>query len=254
MTSSELVAVREFTDDGLEYARAYLASIRDGGWRPVPAELLFDDEYATPVTPSVSVEARPFKDRRELGQCLADRLVPLGADAVGSNWHLWSWLGMFYVESLTGGVTGRSSKTLFAEIAHIIDPSHHDSRDRSHHRLKMAYDLWTQWGEDAWYLLDQAANSMPQFTLRIVQSPEIIRSKSLVPLALELYVDKVSGELRPGSTGMSQSTAPPGSLPRLIAVLNQLSLTYDVYGMTLEQLVPLLPPEFDSFRPALPVS
>ena len=253
MTSSESVAVREFTPEGLEYAQRYLASIREVVWRSVPSELLFDEEYATPVTPSVSVEERSFRDRRELGQYLADRLAPLGADAVGSNWHLWSWLGMFYLESIGGGASGRSSKTLFADIAHIIDPTR-DSRDRSHHRLKMAYDLWTRWGEKAWYLLNQPANSLPQFTLRIVQSPEIMRSEDLVPLALALYVDTATGELRSSATGMSQSQAPPGSLPRLIAVLNQLSMTYDVYGMTMEQLLPLLPAEFDGFRSHAPVA
>ncbi len=247
MSSSEPVAVREFTQEGLEYARGYLESIRDMVWRPVPDELLFGDEYATPVIPSAQVETRSFGNRRELGQYLAEQLEPLGAGNVSSNWHLLSWIGMFYLESLTSGVTGQSPKRLFADIAHIIDPSR-DSRDRSHHRLKMAYDLWTRWGDKAWYFLEQPANSMPQFTLRIVQSPEIMRSEDLVPLVLTLYVDKGVGELRPGSTGMNQSDAPPGSLPRLIAVLNQLSMTYDVYGMTMQQLLPLLPPEFDDFR------
>ena len=247
MTSSAPVAVRQFTPEGLEYAQKYLTSIREVVWRSVPDELLFDEEYATPVAPSVSLEERPFRDRRELGHYLADHLAPLAADAVESNWHLWSWLGMFYLESIIGRASVRSPKTLFAEIAHIIDPSR-DSRDRSHHRLKMAYDLWTRWGEKAGYLLNQPANSFPQFTLRIVQSPEIMRSEDLVPLALALYVDSATGQLRSSATGMSQSEAPPGSLPRLIAVLNQLSMTYDVYGMTKEQLLPLLPAEFDDFR------
>ena len=56
--------------------------------------------------------------------------------------------------------------------------------------------------------------------------------------------------LRRGALGSSRATAPQGSLTRLIDVLSQLSMTYDVYGMTEEQLLPLLPPEFDPFRPA----
>lgn len=247
MSYSEPVAVREFTSEGLQYARGYLESIRDVVWKAVPDELLFGDEYATLVTPSAQVETRSFENRRELGQYLAEQLEPLGAGNVSSNWRLLSWLGIFYLESITGGAKGQAPKRLFSDIAHIIDPSR-DSRDRSHHRLKMAYDLWTRWSDKAWYFLEQPANSMPQFTLRIVQSPEIMRSEDLVPLTLALYVDKGTGELRPGSTGMNRSDAPPGSLPRLIAVLNQLSMTYDVYGMTMQQLLPLLPPEFDDFR------
>ena len=56
--------------------------------------------------------------------------------------------------------------------------------------------------------------------------------------------------MKPDSTrGESRSTAPPGSLYRLLDVLDQLSMTYDVYGMAAERILPLLPPEFDRFKP-----
>ena len=74
-----------------------------------------------------------------------------------------------------------------------------------------------------------------------------MRAKSILPLILNLYVDRVTAKLRPGSTGMSRATAPPGSLPRLIAVLSQLAMTYDIYGMDGLQLLGVLPAEFDAF-------
>lgn len=242
----EQVAVRELTPVGMRRARDYLKSIRDNGWHQMPREILTGSDCAIGLEPKVYVADRSFMNRREVGRYLESQLESLGTSRIAGNTALWSWLGMFYLESMTKDNTRRQRD--FAEIAYLIDPQTHDSRDRSHHRLMMAYDIWTRWGEDAWFLLDEAASSMGQFTLRVVQSPEIFRSRSIVPLALNLYVDRATGKLRPGSRGMNASTAPPGSLPRLIAVLNQLSMTYDVYGMTMEQLLPLLPQEFDSFH------
>ena len=248
MSSSNPIPVREFTSLGMQLARDYLRELREGGWRAPDDALLFDDESAVRVSPDVTVENRSFKNRRELGQYLDNRLAPLGRERVSEGDSLLSWLGIFYLESLMGGQS--ASRRAFTEIVHLIDPVEHHPQDKSHHRIKMAYDLWTTWGEGAWFLLDEPARSMPQFTLRVVQSPVIMRAKSLVPLMLDLYVDKATASLRPGSTGMSLAKAPPGSLPRLIAVLGQLSMTYDIYGMDSDQLLEVLPAEFDAFRTA----
>ena len=242
---SEQAAVHRFKPDGIQSARQYLQSIRTSGWRPLPVGLLTDPEFAEPMTPTVHVEARPFANRREAGQYLAAQLAPLGSERVAGNGPLWSWLGIFYLESMRQDRTLRQDE--YAELAYLVDPQK-DSRDRSHHRLMMAYDIWIQCREAAWLLLDEQASSMSQFALRIVQSPEIFRSKGIVTLAHELYADRATGRVRHGTLGTSQASAPPGSLPRLIAVLNQLSMTYDVYGMTAEQLAPLLPQEFNAFR------
>ena len=251
-TLSEQVAVCQFKPDGIQLAQRYLQSIRNSGWMPLPAGLLTDPDYVVPMTPAVYVEARPFANRREAGQYLEEQLASLGSEEVAGNADLWSWLGIFYLESMNQDRTSRQGE--YPELAYLIDPQSHDSRDRSHHRLMMAYDIWTQWGERAWYLLEEPASSMGQFALRVVQSPEIFRSEGIVTLAHELYADKATGRLRPRTLGTSQATAPPGSLPRLIAVLNQLSMTYDVYGMTPEQLAPLLPQEFDAFRSSASVA
>ena len=244
---SEPVEVCEFTPEGMRIAQNYLRGIRAGGWTPLPSGLLTEHTYSQPVEPEVCVEDRTFANRREAGRYLAEQLEPLGPD-VTERPYLWSWLGMFYLERMAQDPTRRTSE--YPETAYLIDPKSHDPRHRSHHRLLMAYEVWTQWGEAAWLLLDEPANAMGQFTALIVRSPEIFRSKGVVRLMHTLYTDKSTGRLRRGIIGKTAATVPPGTPMRLIDVLNQLSMTYDVYGMTEDQLLPLLPPEFDPFRPA----
>ena len=237
----------------MELARHHLQAIRQVGWMPLPSGLLTDHKYAELVEQEAYVEARPFADRREAGQYLAQQLEPLAAAGVVDDPYLWSWLGVFYLDEVSRHdmhSTRRVSE--YTEAAYLIDPVNRDSRDRSHHRLLIAYDVWTRHGEDAWLLLNDPVSTMSQFTLRLVQAPEVFRSKGVVKLAHLLYADKETGRLREGARGMSNATAPPGSLPRLLAVLNHLSMTYDVYGMSAEGEVVAVGD--DRFRALVPVA
>ncbi len=237
--------VCELTQDGMAMARRYLEGIRASGWTPLPTGLLSDPEYSRPVEPEAFVEERSFNDRREAGEYLLGQLEPLGSAQVTERPYLWSWLGMLYLEHTMMSREGGGRR--FAEIAYLIDPGSHDSRDRSHHRLLMAYDIWRLHGDDAWMLLDDAVDAMGQFALRVVQSPVMFRSPGVMRLIHQLYGDRTTRRPRRGTLGSDNASAPAGSLPRLIVVLNQLSMTYDVYDMESEQLLGLLPSEFDSF-------
>ena len=243
--------VCRLTDDGMEAARRHLKSIREDGWVEMIPGMLSHPRYAEPIEQDAYVELRPFANRREAGQYLGERLKPIAEAGLAADPAMWSWLGMFFLDEMHHQDAATSRRIgEFAEAAYLIDPVNHDSRDKSHHRLLIAYDTWMQHGEDAWLLLNDAVGSMSEFTLRLVHSHEVFRSQGIVKLAHLLYADERKGKLREGSSGINKGTPPPGSLRRLLAVLNSLSLTYDVYGMTAEQLLPLLPAEFDRFRTA----
>ena len=246
MSVGDMHPVCELTPEGMALARKYLDGIRASGWMPLPTGLVSNPVYSQPVEPEVFVEERSFANRREAGKYLLERLEPLGAAQVTERPNLWSWLGILYLEHTMTSEEGGGRR--FAEIAYLIDPRTRDSRDRSHHRLLTAYDIWRLHGEVAWLLLDDPVDSLGQFVLRIVQSPELFRSPGTMQLIHQLYGDPTTRKPRPGTRGSDSASAPAGSLPRLIVVLNQLSMTYDVYDMAPKQLLDLLPPEFDSFR------
>lgn len=62
--------------------------------------------------------------------------------------------------------------------------------------------------------------------------------------AYALYFDNTSQKPKRGSL-MKNS---PGTLYRFIDVVQQLDLTYDLYSMTGDQILQLLPGEFDRWR------
>ena len=258
MTLGESLPVCEMTPDGIREATEYLSILRDGKrlrtWERDLYELLSDLENATQVHPEIFVQRRSFSNRREAGQYLLPILEPLGGRRIVGNHPLWSWLGMFYLDQA-------APRGLFGELQlskgdapYVLNPQGKATADRTGqlHRLMVAYEIFARHGEKAWCMLDQPLYRMEHFTMRIVGTTSIFNSVGVVELANLLYADQRTRRYKPGLAGSAEKGGlhNPGSLPRLIAVLNQLYMTYDVYGMTADQLMDLLPPEFNSWKPA----
>lgn len=242
--------LHELTPEGIEAAKAWLAALRGGLSIPFPDTILTSVPYSQPIEPEIYVDQRSFKTRRDAGIYFIRTLAPLGPTRTINNPNLWSWLGMFYF----GGVVrkdgdGNARLGRDPDIAYVIDPN---ASGWQHHRnrLMLSYDICRQHGENAWFMLDEPVNSLRDFTDWLVGSPERFRSPGIVKLAHTLYADPNTRKIKAGVFGRNSATA-PGNMRRLATVLNQLYMTYDVYGMTAEQLLPLLPPEFEHFKPAM---
>jgi hypothetical protein len=72
---------------------------------------------------------------------------------------------------------------------------------------------------------------------------EIAACPAVIAAASELYNDAERRTFKKGAAGRSR-----GSIVRLIKVLQQYQLTYDLYSLSGRQLVSMLPSEFDRFR------
>lgn len=253
MTESQTHLVRQLTIRGVRRAKDYLAALREGQVAtPFPAEILTEAAFAEPLQPPVYVESRDFANRREAGQYLQGRLGQLPDAEVISNTGLWSWLGMFYFDRLVEkDANGYPRLGRDSDVAYIIDPIV-KKRGMHRHRLRLAYETYTQHGEDAWLILNQPVTAMEQFAERLAGKPIAFRSTSIVKLAHLLYTDQTTGRAKRGFGGGGlEGQRSPGNLMRFIDVTDQLYMTYDVYGMTAEELLKLLPAEFDRWRPAV---
>lgn len=242
--------VHELTSEGIAAAKAWLTALRSGLSIPFPDTLLTSPPYARPVVPEIYVTDRTFNSRRDAGLYFVRTLAPLRASQGVSRTNLWSWLGMFYFgEVVRKDSNGNPRLGRDPDIAYVIDSK--DQEWQYHrHRLMLSYDIYRQHGDDAWFMLDEPVNSMSDFTDRLVGSPERFRSVGIVKLAHILYADIKTRNIKPGVSVRGRANRSPGGLRRLTDVLNQLYMTYDVYGMPAEQILPLLPTEFDRFKPS----
>lgn len=243
--------LRGFTPEGLDRASEVLDRVRRGASANF-TELLTHPRYSYPFHPYVDVEIRDFQTRREVGENLSASFADAGLDdsAVIEDHDAWSWLAMRCIASRNDGDAVSIGRT--ANMAYVFDPKRETGqnlvRAKWRNFMRLSYEIYTQHGERAWLMLNERPRSLSQFTMRLAQAPELFRATGIVHLAHMLYADRATGRIKPDSMASQRSTATPGSLPRLIDVLNQLYMNYDVYGMEAERLIELLPSEFDRFR------
>ncbi len=232
------VLAREFTARGIERALYFLADVRAspaGPWAP-PHALLFGARNSRPLPNAPALAQRRFATRREVGAYLSPRLMPIRRQIMDRA-SFWSWLGIFYFKGTVRVVDG-AAKLSPSDGTFVIDPDNPDSRRGMHrHYLRDAWRLFEAHGEEAAFLLDQAPASRGAIAARVLNSQRIFSSTGLVPLILRLYTRR--GRQKPGFQMRS------GGIEHLARVLGQLERTHDVYHMSPEALIRILPPDFD---------
>ena len=230
---------REFTARGIAQARQFLDEVRNNpkGRKSPPKELLQGPEFTRPFRGELTVDVRghPFASRREIGEYLAPRLKPFQT-WIADRTSFWSWLGMFHFEDTVRIVDGAVKLSPLDETF-VIDPlDKQNLRGMHRHYLRAAWQVYEVHGEDAAFLLDDAPWERGFIADRILQSQRIFNSAGIVPLILGLYTE--------GDRPKRGFQRRPGGLRHLLRVLDQLERTHDIYGMTPDALVRILPTEF----------
>jgi hypothetical protein len=235
-----MTRLRTLNAKGIEEFRGFLQEIRRGAeFRPSPAALYVDD-YSAPLRRAPEIELRTFGSRMEaaayLAQVLAD--TPASSDDVG----LWSWLALFYFDQLSP--VDAAGKRRPREDYHYI-PSH-DGWHKDRHLLAGPYKLFLMHAERARLLLHLPVHQHGAFVYDLGFRRDLITNRGLIEAIDLLYWDAKRGAPKRGAT----TTSRPGNLRRLITVVQQLDFNYDLYGMRAEEILELLPAEFDGWRPA----
>lgn len=229
--------IRRLTDDGLRRAREFLAHMRESpsANRQPPRALLFDERYSREFREPVRIDRRAFETRREV----ADYFVPKFESIrhlVVDDARLWSWLGMFYFADTVRVENGEARLSPLDETFVV----HRD--DSRSYMLRFRHYLWGSWrlyethGESVSFLLDHDLTSFGDIFQRTFGAIRIFNSDGIIQLVLRLYTN-----------GMRQKRGfghAPGGLRHLLRVLDQLERTYDIYGMSPDALLTVLPEEF----------
>ncbi|MCY3932878.1 MAG: hypothetical protein OXH70_14310 [Acidobacteria bacterium] len=198
-----------------------------------PNELLFGAAYTTSFVPEVTVERRALRTRRDAAEHIGPRVKAVKREIV-DDVRAWSWLGMYHFVDITN--VADQARVSPLDGAFVIRSSSRALQQRYRHYLWGTWRLHEQHGEAAAFLLDEPLTSWSDLAQRAFGSIRAFNSPGVLPLMLRLYT-------RNGSRrrGYSQN---PGGVRHLLRVLDQLERTYDVYGMTPEALLDILPEPF----------
>lgn len=232
------VEAREFTVRGIARARRFLDEVRaepSGSLTP-PQNLLAGGPFSRPFPNAPKVARRSFATRRDVGEYLSPKLAPIKLQ-IADRTSFWSWLGIFYFEDVVRVANG-SARLARRDEMFVIDPRDPLSRRHQHrHCLRAAWQLYETHEEEAAFLLEQAPATLGTIANTVLGSQRIFNSVGLVPLIMRLYTN--------GTRQKRGFEDRPGGIKHLMRVLDQLERTYDVYDMSLQALLRILPPEFE---------
>jgi hypothetical protein len=196
------------------------------------------DEALTEVLGDTEVEpdALDGKSRLDAAAYLDARLSSVSDPEQDAG--LWAWLSLVFFDA----VCPRDAKGRYGPGSALrYIPRLDDARRAHRHRLLGPYVIFRLHRQDpyrALCVLCQPLVRPGRLVERLASRPRLVASPASITVATILYCD--------GERSIRRGAA--ANVERLSEVLSQLDRTYDVFGMTADALLKLLPPEFDPFR------
>ena len=235
-------ALRILNENGLQTFKLYLADLREASTGQPPWEILTDSEYSGRLRGELEVERRVFKDKLEMAKYLHEKFSTLPASQIESNIGLWSWLSLFYFDQVCP-MNNSGKRIPGQDSRHILDP---EFRRYYRHLLYGPYNIYRLHGEWAPLLLYGPLDKTSKYYEELSSRQGFVTNQGVIEAANMLYFDSRLGRPKYGPGGITRK---PGTLLRYIDVVQQLDLTYDLYNMQGEEVLSLLPSEFDEWRP-----
>jgi hypothetical protein len=201
--------------------------------------MLFDPLCAEPLEGGSQIEQRVFSSRLDAAHYLCCAFERVDPSLVAWNVGLWSWLSLFYFDQVCPP-DGAAARRPGRDYRHILQSSH-----RYRHLLAGPYHVFMIHEHKARLLLSSQIHVETGFYHELTARQNMISNASIVEAATALYYDDTKGRPRPNA----QTRGRPGTLRRFVSVIQQLDVTYDLYGLTAPQLLSLLPSEFDEWKP-----
>ena len=237
--------IRTLTDKGVDAFREYLNQLReDAGVRP-PFELLTDAETSQSLGGGNRIAQRRFDTRLGAAWYLDDVLSEIETGDVEDNTGLWSWLSLFYFDQVCPpNRAGRRKPG--RDYRHILEPGYPNGH---RHLLSGAYLVYTIYGlgkELSLLLLSTPPSIESKFCHELAGRQSLITNEGIMAAASRLYLDPSTGKPKRGARAKKGDA--PGTLYRFIDVVQQLDVNYDLYSMTGDEIIGILPDEFDRWK------
>ncbi len=236
--------LHRFNDEGIKRFGQFLDALSADAALVVPIDLLTETACVVLVPPAPEVQAQQFANRIEAARYLDGILSGVTGCDVERDVGLWAWLGLFYFDQLCPP-DGRGHRKPMERARWILAVD--NPRLSYRHLLAGGYRVYRahrDYPEAAMVLLHTPLPIIGHFWFQLASRMEQVTNRAIMEAATELYVGQRGTKAKRGAT--SEKT--PGSVFRFAAVLNQFDPVWDLYAMKKEQILKLLPGEFDRFR------
>jgi hypothetical protein len=244
--------IRLLTDEGVKQFNQYILTLRADPIVPPPLHLLTDPETSSEASFNATITqqalGRPYYSAYELGEYLCTSVLRnISKPLISRESRLWNWLALFLFNELCPIVNGQ--RAVLETAAYILDKQFNYAR-YYRHLIRSAWVLVAVHGAYSKVLLSPGSknHSNPvairtDIQMQLSATQQFVESSSVIQTAYALYYDETTNRLKSGS-----ATKGDGAPRRLVSVLNQFDLTYDLHASPADTLISLMPKEFDRFK------
>jgi hypothetical protein len=238
--------LRRFNRDGVEAFIGYRSRLALEPTLQPPLELLEDTSLTEVLPIDVDVPETKFSNRLAAGRFLNDLLNSAKIDLPERDQGLWTWLTLFYFDEVCPP-NGRGERDTKDDEARLVPKL--DNHQRFYRHLLVGPFLIVRAHRDnperAIAMLCNPVWQPGEIAEQLASRKELVTNRGVAEAATFLYYDTTTGSFKRGA-GAKVKGAPR----RLATLLDQLDLTYYLYGMNAAEMLALLPKEFDRFRTA----
>lgn len=206
-----------------------------------PQSVLEDGTFVEELPFELEVREGGFASRFEMGQHLVTALADVDKTTFIGERGFWDWLALRWFDDFCPVLRDGSRKKPRETASYLMSE---DYNRRYRHAVYVTWQLVDIHGENARPLLFKEPSVRGELTEQLMARQLYLSCRGVIEGVRKLYWDDSAARLKKGAAGKSS-----GSARRLASWLQQLEVTYDLFTMTGDQLIDLIPREFQKFVP-----
>lgn len=233
-------SVREFNGAGLNEFERIIGEIKNGNLKSIPEVLLYSEDVTSSYEPIINIDRVDLKNKNELIPYLSKQLDLRNNKHLYFNKGLWSWLAAFYFDNICPS-DGNGKRKINETAFYVLrDPKNYTKFYR--HLLAYPSRVYSELEDSSKIFLIGSFAKRGEVTEQFGAYQEIALNKGIIEAANIMYWDNETKNLKRGAAGKGG-----GSARRLVRIIRQYQMTYDLNSMKGSEIVELLPKEFEKW-------
>ncbi|WP_370277411.1 hypothetical protein [Pontibacterium sp.] len=231
---------RKLNDYGVLKFERFIEDLRAGAKQNTPHFLLTDHGTSEPLEEPVDLGSGEFETRYDLGVHLVKGLSSVDTQPLIGDVGFWSGLALYWFDQLCP-VKADGSRNPSKSYNYILSQ---DYKHRPRHSVFTTWQLVEKYDRDSWFLLSKGLHVRGELIEQLMARQYFLSCDGLIRAASQLYFDSDRKTFKRGASGRTS----PGCVYRYVNWLKQIEINYDLFSMSADDFLSLMPAEFDRFK------
>lgn len=236
--------IRQFNAEGLSMFAFYLEEIRQNIQNRIPHDFITDNAYTVELADEIIIENTDFENKSDFIQYIYPLVKKIRIDNLYYRSTLWSWLSALFFDTICPQLED-GSRNVESFDRYILNTNQWNRYYR--HLIASPIRLYHEINDDNLsriYLYGKAYKQGDLFE-QLASRQEIATVKGILEAVLLLYWDNDKNCPILGATNRNKM----GNIRRFAgSVMPQFQMTYDLNSMDGNDILKLLPKEFNGWK------